>query len=43
MSRFKLLLLAAVLLTIVAVILATGNVYAGDPTGGGHNIITALV
>ena len=42
MSRFKLLLAVAVLLTLVVVVLATGNVHAGDPNGGVHGILAAL-
>jgi hypothetical protein len=43
MSRFKLLLAVAVFLTLVAVVLATRNVYAGDPDGGAHGIIAAFL
>jgi hypothetical protein len=43
MSKFKLLLVAAILLLLVAVVAATHSVSAGDPTGGGHGIIRALV
>lgn len=44
MSKFKILLAAAVLLVLVALVLATGTVSAGDDTGGGtHGIITALL
>jgi len=42
MSKFKILLAAIVVLALVAVILATGNVSAGVGTGGGHGIIAAL-
>lgn len=43
MSKFKLLLVAALLLTMVALVVVTHNVSAGDPNGGGHGIITALL
>ncbi len=39
MSRFKILLMAAFLVALVALVLATGSVSAGDPDGGGHGII----
>jgi len=42
MSKFKLLLAAVVVLALVALVLVTRNVSAGDPSGGGHGIITAL-
>lgn len=44
LSKFKILLAAAVLLVLVALILTVGNVSAGDATGGGgHGIISALL
>jgi hypothetical protein len=44
MSRFKMLIAAAVLLALVTLILTVGKVSAGDGTGGGvHGIITALL
>jgi hypothetical protein len=44
MSKFKFLLAAVVLLALVALVLVTGNVSAGDSTGGGvHGIITAFL
>ena len=43
MSRFKLLFAAAILVLLVVVILVTHNVSAGDPTGGPHDIIKALI
>jgi len=44
MSKFKFLLAAVVLLALVALVLVTSNVSAGDPTGGGaHGIITAFL
>ncbi len=43
MSRFKLLFAAVVLLALVTIVLVTGTVHAGDPNGGGHGIITALL
>jgi hypothetical protein len=43
MSKFKLLFAAAILLVLVVVILATHNVSAGDPTGGPHDLIKALI
>jgi hypothetical protein len=43
LSKFKLLFAIAVLLTLVAVVLVTRNVSAGDPNGGVHGIIRALL
>jgi hypothetical protein len=43
MSKFKVLLAAVVVLVLVALVLVTGNVSAGDPNGGGHGIIAALL
>ncbi len=44
MSKFKMLLAAAVLLALVVLMLATSRVSAGDNTGGqGHGIIRALL
>ncbi len=44
MSKLKILLAAAALLVLVALILAVGNVSAGDPGGsGGHGIIRAIL
>lgn len=44
MSKFKILLAAAVLLILVALILTVGNVSAGEPNGGGgHGIISAFL
>jgi hypothetical protein len=40
LSRFKILVALAFLLALVVVALATHNVSAGDPTGGGHGIIS---
>jgi hypothetical protein len=42
MSKFKLLLAAALVLVLVTVVLMTHNVSAGDPNGGGHDILAAL-
>jgi len=42
MSKFRLLLAAVVVLALVAVVLMTSNVSAGDPTGGPHGLIAAL-
>ncbi len=39
MSKFKMLLAAAIVAVLVVLVLATGNVHAGDPDGGGHGII----
>jgi hypothetical protein len=33
----------AVILALVALVLVTGNVSAGDPSGGVHGIIRALL
>ncbi len=43
MSRFKILLAAALLLVLVTAILMVGNVSAGDAGGSGHGIIRALL
>ena len=43
MSKFKILLIAAIVLVLVAVFVVTHNVNAGDPDGGGHGIIAALL
>jgi hypothetical protein len=43
MSKFKLLLAVSVLLVIVTLLVVTHNVSAGDPNGGVHGIITALL
>ena len=42
MSKFRLLLAAVVVLALVAVVLMTRNVSAGDPNGGPHGILAAL-
>ena len=39
MSKFKMLLAAAIVAVMVVLVLATGNVHAGDPDGGPHGII----
>jgi hypothetical protein len=43
LSKFKILLAAAVLLVLVTLILTVSNVSAGDATGGAHGIIRALL
>ncbi len=43
MSRFKILLAAAVLLVLVTLILTVGNASAGDAGGSGHGIIRVLL
>jgi len=43
LSKFKILLAAAALLVLVALIMTVGNVTAGDPNGGVHGVIRALL
>jgi hypothetical protein len=43
LSKFKILLAAALLLVVATLILTVGNVRAGDPGGSGHGIIKALL
>ncbi len=43
MSKFKILLAAALLLLVATLVLAVGNVTAGEPGGSGHGIIRALL
>jgi hypothetical protein len=43
MPRFKLLLAVAVLLLLVTLVVVTHSVSAGDPDGGVHGIIAALL
>ncbi len=39
MSKFKILLAIAIIAVLTVLVLATGNVRAGDPDGGPHGII----
>lgn len=43
MSKFKILLAVALLIVVATLILAVGNVSAGDSGGSGHGIIHALL
>lgn len=43
MSKFKILLAVAIIAVLTVLILATGNVHAGDADGGGHGIIRVLL
>ena len=43
LSKFKILLAAAVLLALVTLIMTIGNVSAGDGNGGVHGVIRALL
>ncbi len=43
MSKIRILLAVAIVAVLVALILATGNVRAGDPDGGGHGVIRILL
>jgi len=44
LSRIKILVALALVLAIVLVVLVTKSVSAGgDPTGGGHGIISAIL
>ncbi len=43
MSKFKILLAVAIIAVLAVLVLATGNVRAGDPDGGSHGIIRVLL
>jgi len=43
LSKFKVLLAAAVLLVLVVLVLTVGNVSAGEGNGGAHGIIRAFL